>query len=535
MHDDDSGNGQRDDWQPPEYVSPWIPASRPDDQGSGSASHASEPGYGQPGYEQAAYGPPDPGQPGYGQQPGYGAPGYGPQGPGYGQEPGYGAAPGYGQGPGYGPPPPGGYGPYQWGGYGAPPPPPRSGFGKAIAYVAVAVLAAAAGAGAAVGLNSSSSSTPSASPSIGAGNGGTTDPFGGLGSAAPSSPASGGTSSGSGSLNAAAIAVKVDPGVVDIRSDLTYNDATAEGTGMVLTSNGLVLTNNHVIDEATTVSATIVTSGRSDTAKVIGYDAADDVALLQLVGASGLKTVTLADSTKAKVGDAVLGLGNAGGKGGLPSTAQGTIQALNQSIEASDSGANTTEKLKGMIETDAPIQEGDTGGPLVNADGAVIGMDTAANTSGGGAGSGGEGGGSSATTTGFAIPINTAKQIADQINAGQASSKIHLGLAGFMGVNVVDASSGSCRTQGDLGGFAGTPAVSSGALICETTGHTPASAAGLVQGDVITSIDGTTISTADGLTNFMATAKPGSRLSVSYVNQEGAKHSATVTLTGWAK
>ncbi len=217
---------------------------------------------------------------------------------------------------------------------------------------------------------------------------------------------------------------------------------------MVISSSGLVLTNNHVIDQATSVSATLVTSGKTYTAKVIGYDSTDDVALLQLVGASGLKTVTLSDSSKAKVGEAVLALGNAGGRGGLPSTAQGTIQALNQSIEASDSGAGTTEKLHGMIETNTPIQQGDSGGPLVNGSGAgrrhghrgellVRGF-----------------GGYSAATTGFAIPINTAIAIANKINAGKASSTVHIGLAGFMGVNVADASSPSeCSSGGD--GFGG--------------------------------------------------------------------------------
>ncbi|HEX3712137.1 MAG TPA: trypsin-like peptidase domain-containing protein [Trebonia sp.] len=587
MHDDDSGSAQQDGWQPPEYVSPWIPASSPGDKDSGSASRTSGPqdspppasapggtgpgdgdtiafgqgpsygqgGYPPPGYEQPGYGQPGYGQPGYG-QPGYGQPGYGQ--PGYGQ-PGYGQAgygqPGYGQ-PGYGQQPPPGYGDYPWSGYGTPPPPPRSGFGRMIAYLAVAVLAAGAGAGAAVALNHSGTPSSALAPSNGSGSasnpfgdGGTgngnSNPFplptsGGDGSGTGGSNANGGsgstggTNSGTGTLNAAAVAAKVNPGIVDITSNLKYSDATAEGTGMVISSSGLVLTNNHVIDESVTVSATLVTSGKSYTAKVIGYDSTDDVALLQLVGASGLKTVTLSDSSKAKVGEAVLGLGNAGGRGGLPSTAQGTIKALNQSIEASDSGANTTEKLKGMIETNAPIQEGDSGGPLVNGSGAVVGMDTAANTSGGGAATGGYG----QATTGFAIPINTAVSIADQINAGTSSSKIHLGLAGFMGVNVADASNPSdCTSGGDgFGGFGGfSSPVSSGALICQVSQAAPAAEAGLASGDVITSINGQTVGTADALTNLMAGAKPDSKLSVVYVDQYGTRHTTTVTLTGWAK
>ena len=188
-----------------------------------------------------------------------------------------------------------------------------------------------------------------------------------------------------------------------------------------------------------------MTSGRTYTAKVIGYNSTDDVALLQLVGASGLKTVSLANSSQAKVGEAVLALGNAGGRGGLPSTAQGTIQALNQSIQASDQGANTTENLHGMLETDAPIQEGDSGGPLVNASGQVVGMDTAANA------------GARARRATRRPPrasrsrSTQAISIANQINAGKASTTVHIGLSGFMGVNVADAASPS-ECGNDAGG-----------------------------------------------------------------------------------
>ncbi len=560
MHDDESDGAQHGGWQPPEYVSPWIPASSPDDDESGSAPGGTQPGatgqagdgndtisfgqdrgqaygpggYPPPGYPPPGYGPqPDYGQPGYA-QPGYGQPGYG--------QPGYGQA-GYGQ-PGYGQP---GYGQYPWGGYGAPPPPPRSGFGRTLAYLAVAVLAAGAGAGAAVALNHSSSSAPvslgnggSQANPYGSGNGnanGNANPYpfpsSGNGSVPNGSSGNSGASgnSGTGSLNASALAKKVDPGVVDITSDLHYSDATAEGTGMVISSDGLVLTNNHVIDEATNVSATLVTSGKTYTAKVLGYDATDDVALLQLQGASGLKIVTMSDSSKVKVHDAVLALGNAGGRGGLPSTAQGTIQALNQSIEASDSGAGTTEKLHGMIETNAPIQQGDSGGPLVNGSGAVIGMNTAANSTGYG--------NYSTATTGFAIPINSALTIANQIKSGKATGSVHIGLAGFMGVNVADASTPSdCTTGGDgFGGLGGgqQPAVSSGALICQVYPDAPASKGGLASGDVITSVNGSAISSADGLTKFTSGSHPGDSFAINYVDAYGAHHSATVTLTGWAK
>ncbi|MGH3209398.1 MAG: S1C family serine protease, partial [Trebonia sp.] len=288
-----------------------------------------------------------------------------------------------------------------------------------------------------------------------------------------------------------------------------YSDATAQGTGMVISSSGLVLTNNHVIDGATSVSATLVTSGKSYTAKIIGYDSTDDVALLQLVGASNLKTVTLSDSSTAKTGEAVLALGNAGGRGGLPSTAQGTIQALNQSIEASDSGAGTTEKLHGMIETNAPIQEGDSGGPLVNGSGQVVGMDTAANSSSSGFG------GYSAATTGFAIPINTAKSIADNINAGQASSIVHIGPTAFLGVEIA-------TSQGSGG--------SQGVLLAGTQPGTPAAAAGLGQDSVITSVNGQSVSTGTQIQQILSAYRPGDKVTVAWTDAQGQSHTSTLTL-----
>jgi S1-C subfamily serine protease len=562
MQDNDSGSEQQGSWQPPEYVSPWSEASGgsadndaenasndtiafgPSDQAGhaespapGASGAPTQPHYGQPGHGQPGYGQPGYGQHGYGQaaygQPGYGGPGYAA----YGQ-------PGYGE-QGYNQRPQGGYGPWGggpgWSGYGSPPPPPPgSRFGRVLAYVAVAALAAGVGAGAAIALNHSSD--PSSSP---AANGSQQNPFSNGGNNFGQAPnngqapgnqngtGTGGTNSGTGSLNAQALAAKVDPAIVDITSQLKYNNATAEGTGIVISPSGLVLTNNHVIDEATSVSATLVVSGKTYTAKVLGYDSTDDVALLQLQGASGLKTASLGDSSKVKVGQAVLALGNAGGRGGLPSTAQGTVQGLNRTIQASDNGANTEETLHGMIETNAPIQEGDSGGPLVNSSAQVIGMDTAANTSGFAPDQ-------SVATAGFAIPINHAISITNQIAAGQASSTVHIGLGGFLGVTAAAASDPSgCQGNGG-GGFGGgfggyTPPVSSGALICQVYPGTPAQAGGLTSGDVITSVNGQTVASSDALTTLMAGDHPGDQLSISYVDANGAKHQTSVTLSEMAK
>jgi len=395
------------------------------------------------------------------------------------------------------------------------------------------------GAGAAIALNHTSA--PSSSPSTGTpgGNSGQQNPFSGNGfggapngGTAPSGgTGNGGTSRGSGPLNAQALAAKVDPGVVDITAQLKYSNATAEGTGMIISPNGLVLTNNHVIDQSTSVTAQLVVSGKTYSAQVVGYDASDDVALLQLQGATGLKTVSLADSGQVKVGQAVLALGNAGGRGGLPSTAQGTISGLNRTIQASDNGASTQETLHGMLQTNAPIQQGDSGGPLVNSDGKVIGMNTAANTSGFGQDQSG-------ATTGFAIPINHAVTIANQISAGHASATVHIGLAGFIGINVANASDPSgCPADGGFGGgfSGGTPAVNSGALVCTVIPGTPAASGGLTTGDVITSINGQSVGTSDDLTKMLASDHPGDQLAIVYVDQNGTKHNTSLTLSAMAK
>src|ERR1022692_2222192 len=276
-------------WVPPLPASISAGPNRP-----GGYSQAEQPGYGQPGYGQPGYAQSE--QPGYG-QPGYGQPGYGQ--PGYGQ-PGYGQ-PGYGQ-PGQGPwsPPPGGSDPTSQFGYG--PEPPRRRGARTLVYVVVAALAAGIGAGTVLALNHGS---PSAANS-------------GISSQQIPSPTGGSAGNGTTTINESFVASKVEPGLVDINSTLKYQDGTAAGTGMVLSSTGLVLTNNHVVDGSTHLSATLVASGRSYTAEVVGTDITDDVALLKLVGASGLKTVQVGNSTKAVLGTAVVALGNAGGTGGPP-------------------------------------------------------------------------------------------------------------------------------------------------------------------------------------------------------------------------
>jgi S1-C subfamily serine protease len=317
-----------------------------------------------------------------------------------------------------------------------------------------------------------------------------------------SSPSSG-SSSGS---SPAAIASKVDQGLVDVNTTLGYQQMEGAGTGMVLTSSGLVLTNNHVIEGATAISVTDVATQKTYGARVLGYDRTRDVALLQLTGASGLSTVTLSTST-ATVGESVVAIGNAGGTGGTPTYAAGTITATNQSITASDDANGSSEQLTGLIETNADIVAGDSGGPLVNSSGDVVAMDTAAAQNFQLQSQGSQG---------YSIPITLAASIAQSIESGSASTTVHVGRTAFLGVTVESASE------------AGTG--SSGATIAGVVSGGPASAAGLTEGDTIVSLGGTTVSTPEQLTTLMLARKPGDSVEVKYLNTSGSEQSTTVHL-----
>ena len=367
-------------------------------------------------------------------------------------------------------------------------------------------------------------SQPAASSPFGSGsNGGSSsDPFG-----SPISGGSGSSSQGSSSSNTAssaavnAVASKVDPGLVDINTNLGYESASAAGTGIVLTSNGTILTNNHVISGATQITATDIGNGKTYKAAVVGYDRSHDVAVIQLQNASGLTTASLGNSSSASVGQSVIGIGNAGGAGGTPSTAAGTITALNQSITASDESSSTSEQLSGLIQTNAPIQPGDSGGPLVTMRGQVIGMDTAASSNYQFSGS------SADASQGFSIPINTALSIAHQITGGHASNTVHLGATGFMGVQVQSASA-STNPFGDQGGS--SQGSTNGVSVVGTVSGSPAAQAGLGQGDTITAVNGTTITTPEQLTTIINRFHPGNQVTLTWQDSSGATHNSTLRL-----
>lgn len=428
-----------------------------------------------------------PGAPSGGYQ-GYGGTGYG----------GYGGG-GSGRGPWQ--PPSGGW---------RPPPPDRR-----AAIIVVAVLAAVAvmGAGllaiAATGLRIGRPAHPAAQ----------TSPAGLRGSgargSARSSPAlrSPGPSP-SPPQSVSTISAEVSPCVVDVDSQLASGGAAA-GTGMILTPTGEILTNNHVIDGALVIRVEIAATGRIYPAVVVGTDATDDVAVLQLeYHPAGLATLPIGDSSKVAVGDPVVALGNAQGLNGRPAVVDGSIVAIDQSITANDPGAGVSEDLSGLLQTDAPLQPGDSGGPLVNGQGQVIGMDTAASIQLG-----------PAKAAGFAIPINTALALAARIQSGQINSSAPGTSSGFLGVSVESISDATRAAAGRY-----VLPVASGAFVSQVTPGSPAQEAGMVPGDIVESLDGTAVGSPSALTAAVHGHHAGDVVQLGWVSLGGRQFSAPVRL-----
>jgi S1-C subfamily serine protease len=353
-------------------------------------------------------------------------------------------------------------------------------------------------------------------------------PFGGNGSSGNGGSSSGNSTSSGSPSDTAAIAAKVSPALVDINSTFGYQQAQGAGTGIVLTSNGLILTNNHVINGATKVSVTDVGNGKTYSATVLGYDDSHDIALLQLQGASGLQTAKLGNSSSAAVGEGVVAIGNAGGTGGTPSYAGGSIVALNQSITASDELDGVGEQLTGLIETNANIQPGDSGGSLVDPSGAVIGIDTAASNGFSFSNSG---------TQGYAVPINEALAIANQIKSGHGTATTHVGATAFLGVELSSSSSQGSGSNG-FGGFGGGSSSSgnsgssstSGVEVSGVVSGGPAANAGLASQDTITSLDGQSVDSPTSVSALLVPHHPGDKVQISWVDSSGQSHTATVDL-----
>lgn len=381
------------------------------------------------------------------------------------------------------------------------------------AAAAVVIVAGAAGGGAyAAGRSAGTAAAQAASerqalellPQLtqpGGGSSGSTSPFGG------STPQDGSSQDGSSQqgtstqTSATAATDEEKAGVVTIVSTLNYDASyKSAGTGMILTSGGLILTNNHVVQGATSIQVTVESTGETHTADVVGTDATNDVAVLKLQDATGLTPVSFDSSDDVATGDVVHSTGNAEGTGDLV-TAQGTVLATDQSITVQSESGSGTESLSGLIEVDADVVSGDSGGPLRDSDGDVVGIVTAASQG-------------SSTITGYAIPIDHALSIAKQIQSGTGSSTVQIGLPAFLGAQISSTATGT----------------TGGVTIAGTVEGSAAASAGLVAGDVITAIDGTTVADSSALTAAIQAHDSGDQVSVTWTDTAGTSHTATVTL-----
>ena len=262
---------------------------------------------------------------------------------------------------------------------------------------------------------------------------------------------------------------------------------------MVLTSDGEVVTNHHVVEGATSIKVTVMSTGKTYTAEVVGTDASDDVAVLQLADASGLSTVTT-DSDGVTNGDAVTAVGDGNGTVGFLSAATGSVIATDQSITTRSEGSASGEQLTDLIEISSDVVAGYSGGATYDSDGEVVGMTTAASSG-------------TSDVVGYAIPISKVLSIADDLESGTKSAGYAYGAPAFLGI-----------------------ALGTGTAVQGVYTGTPAADAGIARGDEITSVGGIRTTTATQLRAAIASHSPGDRVSVSWTDSSGDSHTATVTL-----
>ena len=284
----------------------------------------------------------------------------------------------------------------------------------------------------------------------------------------------------------------VSPGVVDIVVNTNaggFGDqgATAEGSGFVVDTSGDIVTNDHVVTGATAIKVRFQ-NGKTVKATLVGTDPSTDVAVIKVsVPASDLHPLTFGSSSAVQVGQPVAAIGS---PFGLPETlTSGIVSAVNRTITAPNNYS-----ISGAIQTDAPINHGNSGGPLLNASGQVIGVNAQIESD-----SGGNDG------VGFAIPSDAVKSVSDTIIAG---GKVQ---HAYLGITIATSSAGS------------------GAQVSAVKAGSPALSAGVKAGDVITAIDGTAVSTADDLTAKIGALKPGDKVTLT-VTRNGSTLKLTVTL-----
>jgi S1-C subfamily serine protease len=295
-------------------------------------------------------------------------------------------------------------------------------------------------------------------------------------------------------LDTSVATARQSAGLVTIKSVVDFGAGEAAGTGIVIGSDGLVVTNHHVVEGATHIEVTVVATGATYNAEVLGYDAAKDVAVLRLADASGLTAVST-DSGGVDTGNHVTAVGDAGGDGGTLTAAAGTVTALHRGITVTNEQTGRPTRLRNLIELDADIIPGDSGGAVLDAAGDVVGMNVAASSG-------------SYDITGYAIPIRRVLRVADHVLAGDDSGTVTIGYAAFLGVSM---------------GYQGL-------TLAGVVPDSAAAAAGLGAGDTVTALGGTAVTTPAQLRRAVASHAPGDRVTVSWTDPTGTHHTATVTL-----
>jgi S1-C subfamily serine protease len=302
-------------------------------------------------------------------------------------------------------------------------------------------------------------------------------------------------------LNPVLVAKTVEPELVNITVTIEPSGLGAAGSGIVLTGGGQVLTSHHVVKGADVITVGDIGTGAQYPATVLGYDSTADIALLSLTGAAGLPVARIGDSSALRPGDEIMAIGNAGGTG-QPTAAPGTLTALNTSIVARDAADLSSKTLTGMLEVRAPVQAGQSGGALADRSGAVVGVVTAAS---------GELSRAVGEASGYAVPIDTAMGIVRQIRSGAPTDAVHIGPTATLGVLTSDASTGGARIDVSVYGM-------------------PASAAGLLAGEVITAVDGRPISSAQSLKTALNVRKPEDTITLNLSDPDGSRRRVAVVL-----
>lgn len=310
-------------------------------------------------------------------------------------------------------------------------------------------------------------------------------------------------------LDPAALAAAIVPTIVTLSAHA--GPLTTAGTGILLSPDGLILTNHHVIDGAETVDAVAMATGVGYAAEILGYDRFRDLAVLRLTGADALPVAPLGRSADVRLADSVTAIGNADG-GGVPVAAPGVVTGLNESVVARNAADGSRSRLTGMIEIDADVRPGDSGGPLVDAHGRVVGVNTAGNT------------GlrrpvadrptaDPVPVESYAVPIDDAVAVADLVRSGRGSDTVHVGATPLLGVAVTDVGQ-----------------VSDGARVVAVSYDSPAERAGIVRGDVVVGWDGRPIRSQTDLTVEMTARHPGDRVQIDWVDGAGQRRSASLVL-----